>query len=57
MCVPRQRGHHRITGLGGEIHWTIDGLGPFSPGIWHFVCFDDGLQCWVPEGQFVLDGA
>lgn len=47
-----ERGHHRITGLGGQVTATIDSTWPYSPGTWHFVVFDDGFRCWVPDHEF-----
>lgn len=49
------RGKHRQSGLGGRAVHTVDRCGPYIFGTWHYVVFDDGFECWVPDSEFIKE--
>jgi hypothetical protein len=64
--VIQKRGHYKTTvpNSPGDTNtgtaWvTVDTTGIDTPAsssvIWHWVVFDDGFKCWVPDSEFIFD--
>lgn len=48
---------HKVTVARGRVTVTAERLSPYDGdvGPWMFVEFFDGLRCWVPESELIIE--